>query len=235
MVGTTGEAILTASKIAAIGLVFGVATALILGQWIEGSLSGTEVVTYVFVTLAAVVAAINFYDKPLLFVVFAVALAIAGAMWGAKLLGQNLAKRRLDDQEISQYNDAIVRDPNNAGAYSYLGDVYIRTSRYNDAISAYQKATELMPHSRQDRFKLCHAKKEKHRIEMNGAHCATCNAINRRHSPYCAACGCLLHRPYLVDLGDWLRKPESYQRLLITTGIVTATIFVISLLIKLAS
>ena len=54
-------------------------------------------------------------------------------------------------EEIERYKDAIERDPSNAAAYSFLGQVCLRLSRFDEAEAALEKAVELDPQSKRDR------------------------------------------------------------------------------------
>jgi len=53
--------------------------------------------------------------------------------------------------EIDRYVNAADRDPNNAAAYSFLGQAHMKLGNFDDAVAAFEKALELEPESKQDK------------------------------------------------------------------------------------
>jgi tetratricopeptide (TPR) repeat protein len=53
--------------------------------------------------------------------------------------------------EVGKYEEAIARDPGNAAAYSFLGEVHLRLGEFEEAAAALEKALELDPESKRDR------------------------------------------------------------------------------------
>ncbi len=66
--------------------------------------------------------------------------------------------------EVEKYEDAIDRDPTNAAAYSFLGESYLRLSRFEEAEAALEVALELDPESKRDRRLLRQAKERRSQI-----------------------------------------------------------------------
>ncbi len=64
-------------------------------------------------------------------------------------------------ESIEQYKEAIERDPTNAAAYSFLGQVCLRLSRFDEAEAALEKAVELDPKSKRDRALLEQARERR--------------------------------------------------------------------------
>jgi cytochrome c-type biogenesis protein CcmH/NrfG len=63
--------------------------------------------------------------------------------------------------EIEKYTEAIDLDPTNAAAYSFLGQVCLRLSRFEEAEAALTKAVELDPKSERDRRRLQQAQERR--------------------------------------------------------------------------
>lgn len=63
-------------------------------------------------------------------------------------------------EEIEKYRAAIERDPANAAAYSFLGQVCLRLSRFEEAEAALEKAVELDPKAKRDRALLKQAREK---------------------------------------------------------------------------
>jgi len=65
--------------------------------------------------------------------------------------------------EVARYQHAIDLDPKAIGAYSLLGQTYLKLSRFDEAREVLEKAVELDPESRPDRRLL-----ERARIRQGG-------------------------------------------------------------------
>lgn len=78
----------------------------------------------------------------------------AGIMLCA-ILASAIAARRRDHRLLHTFRDEdearchrlLARDPNNAAAHGALGDVYLATGRYKDAIASFERAVALDPES----------------------------------------------------------------------------------------
>ncbi len=64
-------------------------------------------------------------------------------------------------EEIEKYKEAIEHDPTNAAAYSFLGQVCLRLSRFDEAEAALEKAVELDPKSKRDQSLLEQARERR--------------------------------------------------------------------------
>lgn len=56
------------------------------------------------------------------------------------------ALKRMNNEDIDKYKRALEFDPNNASAHRFLGDIYFKEERYDEAIAAYKAAIKLDPH-----------------------------------------------------------------------------------------
>jgi len=60
--------------------------------------------------------------------------------------------------EIERYQEAIVRDPRNAAAYSFLGKTHLALRQPDEAVSALEQALALDPESHTDRSMMVQAR-----------------------------------------------------------------------------
>jgi tetratricopeptide (TPR) repeat protein len=63
--------------------------------------------------------------------------------------------------DLQTYEDAIERDPSNAAAYSFLGEVHLRLRNFDEATAEFEKALELDPESGKDRKLLQRARERR--------------------------------------------------------------------------
>jgi tetratricopeptide (TPR) repeat protein len=56
------------------------------------------------------------------------------------------ALNRMHNDDIEKYRKALEFDPSNASAHRFLGDIYFKQDRYDDAIVEYKAAIKLDPH-----------------------------------------------------------------------------------------
>ncbi len=70
------------------------------------------------------------------------------------------------DEDIAGYLAAIERQPVNAALYAALAQAYLDNRRYDEAISAFEKAIELDPdHMQRERSRLRYAREDKQRLD----------------------------------------------------------------------
>ncbi len=63
--------------------------------------------------------------------------------------------------EVEKYKAAIERDPNNAAAYSFLGQAYLWLGQFDEAEAALETALERDPQSKKDRRLLTQARERR--------------------------------------------------------------------------
>ncbi len=70
-------------------------------------------------------------------------------------------RRERDDllRQVKTYQDAIGRDPNNAAAYSFLGEAHLKLRNFGEAVEALERALELDHTSKRDRRLLQQARR----------------------------------------------------------------------------
>lgn len=221
-----GEAL----KLAVVLLTFGLIITALIGRFIEGEMSIGEALVLALLPFATLMLMLRFWGSVLGVLLGCTLLFGIVVWWALKRVSASQMRRYLDEQEIARYKATIERDPRNAGAHSYLGDVYLRMKRYDDAIREFEIALELDPTSRSDRYKLKKAREAKQQAEAHGIVCPRCRKINPRTVGKCIQCGWELPRPLALDFALWLSQPDSLRRVLKTAAWILPILILIGVI-----
>ncbi len=161
----------------------------IFGRILEGELSGWQAVIALLFVAGLLIGVVLLWNSPLVFALFLVAagLMTLWAMMRAAGERQLLHQMRLEEEQ--RYKAAIEHDPRNAAAWSALGDLYLESRRYDDAIACYERAVQLMPTDPAEKRKLHRARQLKQEAEAKGSFCPQCKAPVSAFTVQCPSCG----------------------------------------------
>lgn len=215
MVGNFATAFEMGIRLSALVLVAAIIGAAVIGRIIEGEITGSHAAIGLLFVAGLLLGVVFFWNSPLVFVVFLLAAGLA-TLW---VLGQAASERHLTTQmhseEEARYKAAIERDPKNAAAWSSLGDLYLETHRYDEAITCYERAVQLMPTDAGERRKLHRARQIKAETEARMKSCPQCKALLSRFSVTCPECGFELSAPVWVYLLAAVKDKAAMRKVLI--------------------
>jgi tetratricopeptide (TPR) repeat protein len=200
MIGAFVTAFEAGIRLAALVLVVAIVGAAIIGRIIEGELSGSHAVIGLLFVSGLLIGVIFLWNSPLVFALFLLAAGLA-ALWAmAQTVSERQLMMQIRAEDEARYKAAIERDPKNAAAWSALGDLYLEAKRYDDAISCYEKAVQLMPNDPTEKRKLMRAKQLKSEAEAKGKFCPQCKSPTPLLAVQCPNCGYELSVPVWVYL-----------------------------------
>lgn len=200
MVGAFVTAFEAGLRLAALILVVALVGAAILGRIIEGELSGSHAVIGLLFVAGLLVGVVFLWNSPLVFALFLAAAGLVSLWAMAQFAAERQMIKQIREEEEARYKAAIERDPKNAAAWSALGDLYLEVHRYDDAISCYERAVQLMPNDAAERRKLLRAKQLKNEAEARERMCPQCKAPTKLLATHCPHCGYELSVPIWVYL-----------------------------------
>lgn len=135
----------------------------VVTNWMEGTLQLRQAVIALALLAAAFsigvvwIASGGWSFLSLLVVIYA---ALVGfAVWGYTAV-RNCERSQLLEQ-VDACRETLEADPGNGGAWSYLGEAYLRLRRFEEAQEALERALELDPESRRDRALLQQARERR--------------------------------------------------------------------------
>ncbi len=129
---------------------------------------------------------------------------IALPLLGAR--GNTVAMRRMKDQDLAKYRNAIAVDPNNASAHAFLADALMESKQYGEAVAEYETAVALSPRNETWHRKLKRALQEQagQKIQTRLLVCSRCGKESATSAQSCARCGETLQ----MGFGRWLLQPD---------------------------
>jgi tetratricopeptide (TPR) repeat protein len=138
----------------------------LFSNWVDGTLNGREAgVGLALLAGAFVLGAMSIASGGwgLLSVLALVYAGLVGlAVWEYSALRQR--EREQMRERVEACREAIERDPRNAGAWSYLGEAYLRLGEFEAARESLERALELDPKSRRDQRLLREAREGRARV-----------------------------------------------------------------------
>jgi len=200
MVGAFVTAFEAGIRLAALVLVVAIVGAAIIGRIIEGELSGSHAAIGLLFVAGLLIGIVFLWNSPIVFALFLLAAGLT-ALWAmAQMVSERQLMMQIRKEDETRYKAAIERDPKNAAAWSALGDLYLEAKRYDDAISCYEKAVQLMPNDPTEKRKLLRAKQLKSEAETKGRICPQCRSLTSLLTVHCPNCGHELSVPVWVYL-----------------------------------
>ncbi len=219
MVGNFVTAFEMGIRLSVLVLVAAIIGAAVVGRIVEGEITGIHAAIGLLFVAGLLLGVVFFWNSPLVFVVFLLAAGLA-TLWA---LGQAAAERHLTTQmhteDEARYKAAIERDPANAAAWSSLGDLYLETRRYDEAIACYERAVQLMPTDAKERRKLHRARQLKAEAETSMESCLQCKASLSRFAVTCPRCGYELSAPVWAYLLAAAKDKRAMRKALIVFAI----------------
>jgi len=159
------------------------------------------------------------------FLVLGLVAVTRGTIWSVILLGvliggcallpalSRWSNRRglaaLDQEDIEKYERTLAFDPKNAAAHSFLGQIYLRQGRYEEAIHHLERAVELDPKSSKDRWHLEKAVQAQAEKDEAFVVCRECSTRNPAGATACAHCEAPLRHPNFLQ---WLVRPKNAKQ-----------------------
>lgn len=203
-------------RLTALILVVAIVGAAIVGRIIEGELSGSHAAIGLLFIAGLLIGVVFLWKSPLVFALF---LASAGlvALWTmAQFAAERSLVKQIQREEEARYKAAIERDPKNAAAWSALGDLYLESKRYDDAIACYKQAVQIAPTDTTERRKLERAKQLKSEAEAKGKFCPQCKRPVSFLAVQCQSCGYELSAPVWVYFLAAARDKTAMKKVAIT-------------------
>ncbi|MFA0738372.1 MAG: hypothetical protein LKKZDAJK_001480 [Candidatus Fervidibacter sp.] len=212
MVGAFATAFEMGIRLAALVLVVAFVGAAIAGRIIEGELTGSHAAIALLFIAALLVGVVLLWDSPLVFALFLVAAGLAALWWLAQGAAERQLVRQLRAEEEARYKATIERDPQNAAAWSALGDLYLEAKRYDDAIACYERAVQIMPTATEEKRKLRRAQQLKEEVQRTQRVCPQCRLPLPLLAITCPQCGEEVSAPVWVYLLMAGRDREALRR-----------------------
>lgn len=187
-------------RLATLILVVAIVGVAIVGRILEGELSGGHAAIGLLFIAGLLFGVVFLWNSPLVFALF---LSAAGlmALWSmVQFAAERSLIKQIQREEEARYKAAIEKDPKNAAAWSALGDLYLDSKRYDDAIACYQRAVQIAPTDTTERRKLEKAKQMKSESEAKGKFCTQCKTPVPSLALQCPSCGYELSVPVWVYL-----------------------------------
>lgn len=140
-----GNAFITGSTWALIGLLAGVPILLILRQSMDGGLEAPiaagAIGAIALLTALTLVSAGTVW----VWVLLALMLAICALSPWLCTKYSNKLHEQIDDDYIAKYHAALQRDSYNSGAHAMLAEAYLKKQRYVEAVAHYEAALTISP------------------------------------------------------------------------------------------
>ncbi len=143
---------------------------------------------------------------------FLVAAGLVALWWLAQVTAERQLVHQIHAEEEARYKAALERDPNNAAAWSALGDLYLEAKRYDDAIACYERAVQIMPTATKEKRKLRRAQQLKEEAQRTQRHCPQCHSPLPLLAVTCPQCGEEVSAPVWVYLLAAARDREALRR-----------------------
>lgn len=172
----------------------------VVGLWLDRRVEAWEAAVLGVVVLAAMAFAITTTSAPVFLGVMFLFVAVPVCLGRLGRLAERQSTERLLGQDETRAHELVAADPQNAAAYSLLGDVYRRRGELDKAVEHYARAVELSPDSTEERFKLEKTSKELSLQERGAQLCPMCREEIDRRQRRCPHCN------YTLSLAEGLRE-----------------------------
>jgi Tetratricopeptide repeat. len=212
MVGAFATAFEMGIRLAALVLVVALVGAAIIGRIMEGELTGSHATIALLFVAALLVGVVLLWNSPFVFALFLVAAGLAALWWLAQVTAEHQLVHQIHAEDEARYKAALERDPNNAAAWSALGELYLEAKRYDDAIACYERAVQIMPTATEEKRKLRRAQQLKEEAQRTQRHCPQCRSPLPLLAVTCPQCGEEVSAPVWVYLLAAARDREALRR-----------------------
>jgi len=189
MIGAFATAFEMGIRLAALVLVVALVGAAVIGRIMEGELTGSHATIALLFVAALLVGVVLLWNSPFVFALFLVAAGLVALWWLAQVTAERQLVHQIHAEEEARYKAALERDPNNAAAWSALGDLYLEAKRYDDAIACYERAVQIMPTATEEKRKLRRAQQLKEEAQRTQRHCPQCHLPLPLLAVTCPQCG----------------------------------------------
>lgn len=214
-----------------IAIIAGILMHKIVGWYIDGSIGAVECVIisgiYFAFLFTIIVTASIAYKLILLLLLFSMA-ALIPHIFGAADRHQI---RRMDDENIRRYREAIDGDPLNLAARNKLVEVLHKEGRLDEAISELAEIMRISPQSYQEEYLMKRYIQEREAIRYPPIACPSCGYMNPLGRTHCESCEGNLHAS--EEIKKWLLAGGLKQITIYTSAVilvVTLTMFALSIL-----
>jgi hypothetical protein len=191
MLGALPEAVALVGKIIFCALVSFTAVFLVISAWFERKISGSEASILLVGVLAIEMLGMWLSSRG-----GAGMLLLAVIVLGAPVVFYLMAKvsdrrlvRSFDEEDITTYQHAIDLDPKNVAAHSFLGDVYRRQGKSQQAIQEYKAALALDRTLKSERFWVQRLEAQLESQARKEMICPRCNTPRPGDADTCPECG----------------------------------------------
>lgn len=189
-----------------LGLVVAIPISMIMRAWlVDGTLEAHFAVGAIGLVLSMV--GVTWAAQGTGWMLLCVALLAVGCiampLVGARLNTNSL--RRLKNDDLAKYRNAIAIDANNASAHAFLADALMESKQYGEAIAEYETAIALNPRAEAWQRKLQRAVQEQagQKVQTRLLVCPRCGAESATSAKSCARCGEALQ----MGFARWLTQP----------------------------
>jgi tetratricopeptide (TPR) repeat protein len=184
----------------------------IMRYWLaEGALDTAPAIGLLGGLLALTAAALKTASPLLISILIVVVIAgtVLIPLFAAR--GEQRDLKRLREQELARYRSVVEANPQFAPAWREMAEIYMRLSRYDDAIMAYKEAIRLNPPDVQKIRRRLNAALE-YRAGMPHVATLRCDQCGQQtpKAMRCMHCGALLELEFL----DWLLQRENLRGVL---------------------
>ncbi len=215
MILLAGKALLLVSVIGVIALAAGAAVLRMITMCLDREISGSELLVWLFVYLAAFSMAIASWGTPLFVPVMILCLALAVAYPLGNYLVEIHGHWRMRNEDIAAYARAVEENPNNPYPLKRLGDIFFDSNDYEVAVNYYKQYLARFKDPRIVR-RMERAEEFMRQSSVETRICPNCSAANPKGVSHCIECGELF--PGLQEFLSPFRGRKGISILLWTAG-----------------
>jgi len=214
-----GQAILLVAVLGAIALAAGLAVLRMFTMYLDREISGSELLVWLFVYLAAFSMAFATWGTPLFMPIVLLCLALAVAYPVGTYLVEIHGRWRMRNEDIAAYARAAEENPNNPYPLKRLGDIFFDSHDYEVAVKYYKQYLARFKDPRIVR-RLERAEEFMQQSPAETTICPNCSAANPKGVSHCIECGELL--PGIQEFLEPFRGRKGISILLCTAGVTMA-------------
>ncbi len=214
-----GQAILLVAVVGVISLTAGAAVLRMITMCLDREISGSELLVWLFVYLAAFSMAFAAWGTPLFIPIVLLCLALAVAYPLGTYLVEIHGHWRMRNEDIAAYARAAEQNPNNPDPLRRLGDIFFDSHNYEIAVKYYKQYLARFKDPRIVR-RMERAQEYMRQSPAETIICPGCGAPNPKGVSHCIECGELL--PGIQDFLSPFRGRKGISILLWTAGVTMA-------------
>ncbi len=214
-----GQAILLVAVVGVIALAASVAVLRMITMCLDREISGSELLVWLFVYLAAFSMAFASWETPLFIPIVLLCLALAVAYPLGTYLVEIHGHWRMRNEDIAAYARAAEQNPNNPLPLKRLGDIFFDSRDYEVAIKYYKQYLARFKDPQVVR-RLERAEEFIRQSPAETRICPNCSAANPKGVSHCIECGELF--PGIQEFLEPFRGHKGISILLWTAGVTMA-------------